>query len=163
MMKRALLTCWVYLLPFVLQAQDFTSIFLEENGVDSTLTRVTISPKMMEEILKSSDADKNEDMLEIISSLKSMRVLSSPANGESYFRKARKIVDDHSKRFEPYLSYTDENEHCQIVVRKKGGAIVELIMLMVEEDRFAIINFTGKIKPEFISTLTRSMTGKHSL
>lgn len=160
-MKRVLLTCWIFLLPVVLSAQDFTSIFLEKNGVDSTLTRVTISPKMMEEILKS-DTDKNEDIMEIISSLKSMQILSSSANGESYFQKARKVVEDHSKRFEPYLSYADENENCQIVVRKRGGSIVELIMLMVEEDRFAIINFTGKIKPEFISTLTQSMTRKHS-
>jgi hypothetical protein len=133
---------------------------MKENGADSTLVCVTISPKMMEEILKS-DSGKDEDILKIISGLKSMQVLSSRENGESYFRKARKIVEDHSKRFEPYLSYTDENENCQIIVRKKGGSIVELIMLMVEKDHFAIINFTGKIKPEFISTLTRSMSRKH--
>ena len=160
-MKRVLLTCWIFLLPLLLPAQDFTSIFLDENKADTTLSRVTISPKMMEEILKS-DTGKNEDMLEIISSLRSMQILSSDANGESYFQKARKVVEDHSKRFEPYLSYEDENENCQIVVRKKGGSIVELIMLVVEEERFAIINFTGKIKPEFISTLTKSMTRKHS-
>jgi hypothetical protein len=160
-MGRVLLTCCLVLLPLLLPAQDFTSIFLKENGADSTLIRVTISPKMMEEILKS-DTGKDEDILEIISNLKSMQALSSDANGESYFRKARKIVEDHSKRFEPYLSYEDEHNNCQIVVRKKGGTIVELIMLMVEGDHFAIINLTGKIKPEFISTLTRSMSRKHS-
>lgn len=160
-MKRVLLTYWVFLLPVLVAAQDFTSLFLEENKEDSTLIRVTISPKMMGEILKS-DAEKNEDILEIISNLKSMQVLSSEANGESYFLKARKVVEEHSKRFEPYLSYEDENENYQIIVRKRGGSIVELIMLMVEEDRFAIINFTGNIKPEFISTLTKSMTRKHS-
>jgi hypothetical protein len=160
-MGRVLLTCCLLLLPLILPAQDFTSIFMEENGADSTLIRVTISPKMMEEILKS-DTGKNEDILEIISSLKSMQALSSDANGESYFQKARKIVEDHSKRFEPYLSYADEHNNCQIVVRKRRGTIVELIMLMVEGDHFAIINLTGKIKPEFISTLTRSMSHKHS-
>lgn len=160
-MKRVLLTCWVFLLPIILSAQDFTSIFLEQNSADSTLTRVTISPKMMEEILKS-DTGKDEDVLEIISSLKSMQVLSSEAEGERYFQKALKVVEDNSKRFESYLSYEDENENYRIVVRKRGGSIVELIMLIVEEDRFAVINFTGKIKPEFISTLTKSMSRKHS-
>jgi len=160
-MKRVLLMCCLFLLPVILSAQDFTSLFLDENSTDSTLTLVTISPKMMEEILKC-DTEKDEDILEIISNLKSMQVLSSGINGESYFQKAQKIVGEHSKRFEPYLSYEDEKENCQIVVRKKWGSIVELIMLMVEEDRFAIINFTGKIKPEFISTLTKSMTRKHS-
>ena len=111
-MNRVLLTCWMFLLPFVLSAQDFTSIFLEENGVDSTLTRVTISPKMMEEILKS-DTDKNEDIMEIISNLKSMQILSSSANVKSYFQKARKVVEDHSKRFELYLSYKIGRASCR--------------------------------------------------
>jgi hypothetical protein len=153
--------CLFLLLPLISPAQDFTSIFLEENGADSTLIRVTISPKMMEEILKS-DTGKDEDILEIISSLKSMQALSSDTNGEGYFRKARKVVEDHSERFEPYLSYAEEDNNCQIAVRKRGGIIIEVIMLMVEDDRFAMINFTGKIKPEFISTLTRSMSRKHS-
>jgi hypothetical protein len=148
-------------LPLILPAQDFTSIFLKETGADSTLVRVTISPKMMEEILKR-DTGKNEDILEIISNLKSMQVLSSDTDGESYFRKARKVVEDYSKRFEPYLSYEDENNTCRIAVRKRRGVIIELIMLVVEEDHFAIINITGKIKPEFISTLTRSMSRKHA-
>lgn len=161
MMRRALLTYWVFMLPMLLSAQDFTSLFLDETDADSTLTRVTISPKMMEEIL-NCDTEKDEDILEIISSLKSMQILSSDAGGSGYFEKALKVVEDNSERFEPYLSYTDEDENFQIVVRKRRGTIIELIMLMVEDDRFAIINFTGKIKPEFISTLTKSMTRKQS-
>lgn len=160
-MRRVLLTYALFLLPVLLCAQDFTSLFLEENKEDSTLVRITISPHMMERILKS-DTEKNEDILEIISNLKSMQILSSKANGESYFLKAQKVIDDHSKRFSPYLSYENENENCRIVVRKRGRSIVELIMLMVDEDHFAVINVTGKIKPEFISTLTKSITRKHS-
>lgn len=160
-MKRALLTYWVLLLPLLLSAQDFTSLFLDEHKEDTTLSRVTISPRMMGEILKS-DTGKDEDILEIISSLKSMQVLSSEAEGQSYFQKALKVVDDNSERFEPYLSYEDEKENYRIVIRKKGKIIVELIMLVVEEGRFAMINFTGEIKPGFISTLTKSVTCKQS-
>lgn len=160
-MKRVLWTCLILLLPFIVSAQDFTSLFLDEHQADSTLTRVTISPKMMGEILES-DSEKDEDIMEIISSLKSMQILSSSDKGEDYYRQALKIVEDNPKRFEPFLSYDNENENCRIVVRKRRGSIVELIMLVTEENRFAIINFTGNIKPEFISTLTRSMTRKQS-
>lgn len=161
-MKRVLLTFWIILLSVTMvAAQDFTSLFLEECVADTAFSRVTISPKMMEEILKS-DTEKDEDILEIISSLKSMQVLSVDADGGTYYQKALQVAQDNPKRFEPYLSYEDENENCQIIVRKRGGSIVELIMLVTEESRFAIINFTGKIKPEFISTLTNSITRKHS-
>lgn len=151
------MTCWVFMLPFILVAQDFTSLFLNENNADTVLACVTISPKMMEEIL-TCETEKDEDILEIISNLKSMQILSSETEGGEYFQKALKVAEDNSKRFEPYLSYADEDENCRIMVRKRRGSIVELIMLMVEDDRFAIINFTGKIKPEFISTLTKSMS-----
>lgn len=161
-MKRVLLTCWICLLSAIaVSAQDFTSLFLKEHEADTMLTRVTISPKMMEEILKS-DTGKDEDVLEIISNLKSMQVLSSSVTSDAYYEKALRIVEDNPKRFQPFLSYEDENENCRIIVRKKGNSIVELIMLIAEESSFVIINFTGNIKPEFISTLTKSMTQKQS-
>lgn len=156
-MGKVLLTCCFLLTALLLPAQDFTSIFLEENEADSTLVHVTISPRMMEEILKS-DTGKNEEILEVISSLKSMQALFSNVNGESYFRKARKVVDDHTGRFEPYLSHAEDNNNCQIVVRKRDGTIIELVMFTIEDHRFTVIDFTGNIKPGFISTLTRSMS-----
>ena len=58
--------CWMALLSVAVSAQDFASRFLTEHKGDSNLTCVTISPKMMEEIMKS-DAEKDDEILEIIS------------------------------------------------------------------------------------------------
>ena len=63
--------CWMALLSVAVSAQDFASRFLTEHKADSNLTCITISPKMMEEIMKS-DAEKDDEVLEIISNLKSM-------------------------------------------------------------------------------------------
>ena len=41
-------------------AQDFASRFLRTCGEDSTLSCISISPKMMDEVLKSKD--DNEDV-----------------------------------------------------------------------------------------------------
>lgn len=160
-MRTYLLTCCIIMSSITLSAQDFTSLFLEECKTDTLFTKVTISPKMMGEILKI-ETDKDEDMLEVIASLKSMQILSADNKAGEYYQKALQVLVDNPRRFKTYLSYKDESEDYRIVVRKKGELIVELIMLMVEEDHFVIINFTGKIKPEFISTLTGPMTRKQS-
>ncbi len=142
-------------------AQDFASRFLTEHQADTNLTCVTISPKMMEEILKS-DAGKDEAVVDIISSLKSMQMLTSKVRGAEYYQEALKLVEKNPGRFEPFLSFQDQSQNCQIMVRKKNEAIIELVMLMHEESSFAVINFTGTMSPEFISALTTSMKQGHS-
>lgn len=160
--KRGILIGLMWMLSVSLPAQDFTSLFLGEHGADSVFTHVTVSPKMMGEILKDDDTEKNKDILEIIANLKSMQVLSVAEQSDMYYESALKIVENNPKRFEYFLSYENNNENCKIVVRKKKGTIVELIMLVADKKHFAIINVTGEIKPEFISTLARSVTQKHT-
>lgn len=160
-MKSVLLMCWMVLLSVAVSAQDFASRFLSEHKEDSNLTCVTISPKMMAEIMKS-DSERDEEILDIISNLKSMQMLTSEVKGQSYYEEALKIVEKNTGRFEAFLSFNDESENCQIMVRKKNNTIVELVMLMHEKNHFAVINFTGKMSPEFISRLAGSMKQKRS-
>lgn len=160
-MKSVLLICWMVLLSVSVTAQDFASRFLDEHKKDSNLTCVTISPKMMEEIMKS-DAEMDEAILEILTNLKSMQMLTAEIGGEEYYNAALKVVKKNSDRFEPFLSFKDKSANCQIMVRKKKESIVELVMLMHEKERFAVINFTGTMSPEFISKLAASLKPKHS-
>ena len=53
-----------------LRAQDFVSRFMDEHMPDSNLTCITISPKMMREIVRN-DSGKSEELLEMIADLKS--------------------------------------------------------------------------------------------
>ena len=82
--------CWMALLSVAVSAQDFASRFMAEHQADSNLTCVTISPKMMEEIMKS-DAEKDKEVLDMISNLKSMQVLTSDVEGKKYFNAALKV------------------------------------------------------------------------
>lgn len=153
--------CLIALLSVSVVAQDFASRFLTEHKADTNLTRVTISPKMMKEIMKS-DAEKDDEILEIISNLKSMQMLTAKVKGQSYYKEALKIVEKNSDRFEPFLSFKDKAQNCQIMIRKKNDVIIELVMLMHEKNHFAVINFTGNMSPEFISRLAASMKPKRS-
>ncbi len=156
MMKRVLLLCWMACTTVALMAQDFASRFMDEHKDDTNLTCVTISPKMMEEII-SNDADKDEEVLDIISNLKSMQMLTSQVKGQEYFDDAVKIVEKNSKRFEPFLSFDGESENCQILIRKKNRSIIELVMLVREKNHFLVVNFTGNMNQEFIRKLAASM------
>lgn len=142
-------------------AQDFASRFLTEHKADTNLTCVTISPKMMEEIMKS-DAEKDDEVLDIISNLKSMQMLTAKVKGQNYYDEAIKIVEKNTDRFEPFLSFNDKSENCQIMVRKKKEVIIELVMLVCEKGQFMVINFTGNMSPEFITQLAASMKQKGS-
>lgn len=116
---------------------------------------------MMEEIMKS-DAEKDDEILKIISNLKSMQLLTSKVKGQRYYDEALKIVEKNPGRFESFLSFKDKSEDCQIMIRKKNDAIIELVMLIKEKDSFTVINFTGNMSPEFISKLAGSMKQKRS-
>lgn len=156
MMRRVL---WVSLLMACVlsaTAQDFTSFFLQEYETDTLFSRVTVSPEMIGRIIQG-DTVKDGETLEMISSLKSMQVLSSPTGGKGYYDVAVKVLENHPKRFQPLLSYSNESESGQIAIRKKNDAVVELIMLVLDDGRFAIISFTGDISSRFISALTESV------
>lgn len=161
MMKSVLLTCCMAWLSVLVSAQDFATRFLTEHKADSNLTCVTISPKMMEEIMRS-DAEKNDEVLDIISNLKSMQMLTAKVDGQKYYDEALQVVEKNSGRFEPFLSFKDKAGNCQIMIRKKKDTIIELVMLMHEKNHFAVINFTGSMSAEFISKLAASMKPKRS-
>ncbi len=156
MMKRLFLMLVTGLMVTLANAQDFVQLFMDEHRDDSAISCITISPKMMQEILKS-EIEKNENMVEVISGLKSMQVLSSTTNGEDYYRQALETVKKNSSRYEAYSSFNSNGGDYQIMVRKISGEIVEMIMMSFTNNRFVVINLTGNIKAEFISTLAGSI------
>jgi len=142
-------------------AQDFASRFLRTCGEDSTLTCISISPKMMDEVLKSKDDNEDvEKMMDIISDLKSMQILTSKKNSQIHFEKAKRMLEKNANRYIPFASYREGTENCQISIRKKGETIIELVMLQKKEDRFRIINFTGNMDQDFIHRLIDAMNPK---
>lgn len=146
--------CWMALLSIAVSAQDFASRFMAEHKGDSNLTCVTISPKMMKEIMKN-DAEKDKEVMDMISNLKSMQVLTSEVEGEKYFDAAIKVAEKNIGWFESLLSFKDKSENYQIMVRRKKDTIVELVMLMNEKNHFAVVNLTGDMNSEFIAQIKR--------
>ncbi len=155
-MSRFLVIVGLFILSNVAYSQDFASRFKSEHQGDSALVYVTISPKMMHEILESS-AEINNDMAEIIGELKSMQMCMSLIDGQSYYDSAIDLCERNTDLFVPYLSYDEVGGNCKIMVRKRRGEIIEMVMFMKQNSGFALINFTGKMNAEFISRLAESL------
>lgn len=161
-MKRVLLICWIACISAVVSAQDFASRFMAVHNQDVSLNCISISPKMMQEIMKA-DIEKDDRILDIISNLKSMQMLTSEVKGKKLYKDALDILERNSNRFEPFLSLEDDGENYRIMVRKKEKKIIELVMLTNEKNNFVVVNFTGKMDDDFINKLADSMKMKEPL
>ena len=159
-MNRFLIIIGLLILSNVAYTQDFASRFKSEYEGDSALVYVTISPKMMHDILGS--AEINDEMVEVIAQLKSMQMCISLTEGQNYFDSAIDLCERNTNLFEPYLSYDEAGDNCKIMVRKRRDEIIELVMFMKQDNGFALINFTGKMNAAFISRLAESMNTEKS-
>lgn len=158
-MKSVLFILWMSLISVSVCAQDFASRFLESHKPDTNLNCVTISPNMMEKVM-NLDVQNEDKMMDIISKLKSMQMLTTQVNGQKYYKEALSVLEKNSGRFVSFLTFDDKSENFQIMVRKKKDAIIELVMLMREDDNFTVINFTGNMSKDFIARLAKEMEPK---
>jgi hypothetical protein len=119
---------------------------------------------MMEAILKMDAQNEEQQQLkEMISQLKSVRIVNSKSQGKAYLEKAEQLIRRHAQRFEPFLAYDDERQNYQILTRKKGETIVELFLMDQQGEQFLLIDFVGQMDEEFIEQLAQVLlpNGEH--
>lgn len=160
-MKRVLLIVGIIFISLALSAQDFVTHFLDKRGTDANLQCISVSPKMIQEVLKIGGNSENDEVLDMISKLKSMQMLTSEVKGKTYYEEALDILKRNSERFKPFGIYDNELENYRIMVREKKDKIVELVMLVNNNNKFAVINFTGNMSDKFIGRIADSMRIKH--
>lgn len=150
------------LLSTVISAQDFVTRFLDKREPDTNLKYISVSPKMMQEVLKIEIEDDKDDVMDIISNLKSMQMLSATVHSSEYFKEALNILNKNSERFSSFTSLDNDSDNYRIMIRKKNGTIVELVMLVNENNKFVVINFTGNMNDKFINRIAESVKIKRS-
>lgn len=160
--KRVLLIAGIVFISVALSAQDFVTRFLDKRDPDTNLKCISVSPKMIQEILKKGSESENNEVLDMISELKSMQMLTSEVKGKKYYEEALDIFKKNSERFKPFGVYDNKSENYRIMVREKKGKIVELVMLVNDNNKFVVINFTGNMNRRFIDRIAYSMKIKRS-
>ena len=165
-MRRALcllITMIVGAAAMAQRAQDFASRFMKEHSNDTTIQCVTVSPKMMEQLANSFDESRNATLRLAIGKLKSARIVTA---AENYFDDAEELLRQNAARFTFEKGYTRGQQHGAFYERKnRKGNTVELIMLHADNrlGRLTIINLTGNLDKDFISSLMHSFNWQDTI
>lgn len=150
---------------FAQSGQDFASKFVEQCDVDTAVQCITVSPRMMEQLTKEADAKSNESMAQAIQKLKSARIVSTSTRGEEYYKQAEELLKKNPQRFTHDKDYRSSHGHGTFYTRKtKNGDTVELVLLHSDTEAgiLVIVNLTGDIDEEFISSLTRTFSNRRN-
>ncbi len=157
-MKRSLSVICIMAIATLANAQDFAMRYMSENKCDTVLKCISISPKMINVVLNTDAQNEEQEQIRaILSNLKSMQIVTSAQNGETYYQKAEQMAQKNTNRFEQYLAFDNENEKGKILLHRKDESIVELVMYLCRKDSFQVIDFTGNMDNEFIDKLSKSI------
>jgi hypothetical protein len=159
-MRQLFLTLLSLLLSLpALAAQDFAQKFAEEWAKDSVLETVTISPKMMEQMLGMAPVEglgQDKRIREAIGKLRSMRIVTARSNSQLYYERATDLMDRNSTRFQQIDTFAKTSDEGAFYSRKnQQGDTVELVMLYHHHDkgRFVVVCVTGDIDDAFFRSL----------
>ena len=139
---------------------DFAERYMHELGnKGKELEYVTVSPRMMETMAHYAKGGKNgkETASKLFAHVKSMRMIAADTCGNSLCYKALDLLRKNANRFAPYQADTlTADKIVHIWVRRRGEAIVELIMLsLTEQKKFELVDLTGEMDEKFMKRLTK--------
>lgn len=146
-------------------SQDFASRFMETCADDTAVHCITVSPKMMEQLAKQPERDRNEHLAQAIQKLKSARIVTASTRCESYYQKAEDILKRNARRFSHQDDYRNSHAHGAFYTRKtQGGDTVELILLHADtkKNSLVVVNLTGDLDQEFVDCLTKNFSGHNN-
>ena len=133
------------------QQQDFASRFMALHPKEAALECTTVSPVMMERMLQLPNVEDDASLRQVLAQLKSIRMVTcnEAAHAEKLFDDALKLARKNPKRYKLHA----EEEHKKLYVRRRGKLIVEMVLFMVAESHFSLINLTGNMNEKFLEQL----------
>ena len=156
-MRRLLILAFILTtVPMSISAQrelDFASKFMEINGnLYEELTCKTVSPFMMERIMKLDTLEDNKEMRKVLAQLKSIQIVKAQGSslGDTLFNKATELAQLNKRRYKLYA----DDEDRQIYLRKRNKIIVEMVFIANMDNVFNIVNLTGNMDESFLKELT---------
>ena len=132
-MKKTILFIVAIVLSINTFAQSFTENFEKQLTHKEDFTVVNISAKMFELMAMIAD----EDLQQIVSDLKSMKILTTGKDASKYYNEAIKLLTTH-KMYEELMSVQENNE---------------TIRMFTQE--FVLIGFNGKINLREIARIAK--------
>lgn len=144
-----------------LQAQttvDAISKYFSNYVEDERFTVIYISPKMFS-LFNKLDLDMEEEeteaIMEVVSDLKSLRILVCEEEGKALYEEAVKTID--TKEYEVLMNIRNKGEEqVDFLIKDEGDIINELLLLVGAPDNFVLMSFVGNINLDKVSKLTEA-------
>lgn len=131
--------------------QDFAQRYMALYAKGTSLECTTISPLMLERMMQLPDVEGSNAAKQVLSQLKSIRMVSNtaPSESTSLYAKALNLATRNGARYKPYADEQDK----RLYVRRRGKYIVEMVLFMKQEKLFRLINLTGNMTDDFLHQL----------
>lgn len=138
------------------QAQsDAIEKYFEKYMDDESFTMVYVSPRMFQMFAEIDPEDMEEELKEVISDIKGLRILTTENNTMALYKEAQKTI--RTSEYEVLMTVRDEGSNVNFLIKEEGDLIKELLLLVGGEDEFVMISFVGNIDLDKISKLSKSM------
>ena len=135
---------------------DAIDRFFEQYQDDEDFTMVYVSPKMFKLVAKVASKELDEDLNEVVSSLKGLKILTTNVNPGAVYKDANNKID--TKDYELLLTARDKGQNVNFFTKTSGDDIVEELLLLVGgENEFVLLSFVGTLNLEAIAKLASKL------
>lgn len=163
-MKKTIVIAWLVLLPTLLTASDFVTLFMERCAEEKRpLNNVNIGETMLE---KMAENTTDKELKETFSKLNSIRIISSDNKRDSrhYFRKADELIKEAFTDYREVVSVNEKEMRVSVLLKEVSETEQHLILLSLDEEvKFTVITVTGEIDFNSIAKLSGTLKNEPEL
>lgn len=130
-------------------AQTATDIFNEFK--DKPNVQFVSLPKTLMSLAANGVEDDNKK--ELLKKMDSIVVLSIEDDDQLVKQFEKKVKNLSKKGYEQMVNSNDDGEKAQILVKTKGDAITEMLVISIEDNECALVQICGNIRPQDVNDL----------
>ncbi len=135
---------------------DAIDRFFEQYQEDENFTMVYVSPKMFQLVAKVASEELDQDLNDVVSNLKGLKVLKTEVNPMEVYKDANNKID--TKDYELLLTARDQGQNINFFTKTSGDDIVEELLLLVGgENEFVLLSFVGTLDLAKIARIAKKM------
>ena len=131
----------------------------EQPGQGCEYDCVTVSPSMMEKVIKmmqARDGKDDEQIQNALKHVKSMRIFSATKRAEYYYSETTKLLRKNAKKYQPFQTNGGTGKEPCVWLRKDGNKVIEMVVLNHNQDvAFQAITLTGDMSRQFVDELLK--------
>ena len=130
-------------------AQTAADIFNEFK--DKPNVQFVSLPKTLMSLAANGVEDENKK--ELLKKMDSIVIMSIEDDDQLVKQFEKKVKNLSKKGYEQMVNSNDDGEKAQILVKTKGDAITEMLVISIEDNECALVQICGNIRPQDVNDL----------